>query len=127
MNRRDVLAGLTAAALAGCTERRVAVPGTSPGAVFQWKMVTTWPPGFPIFGVSAERLARAIEVATAGRIRIRVYAAGELVPAFEAFDAVSRGLAQVGHGPPAYWRGFGWRIFRLLWCPTEMIRAGRCW
>ena len=34
-----------------------------------------------------------------------MYAAGELVPAFEVLDAVSRGTVQLGHSAPIYWRG----------------------
>jgi TRAP-type mannitol/chloroaromatic compound transport system substrate-binding protein len=33
-----------------------------------------------------------------GRIKVKVYGAGELVPAFEIFDTVSNGTAQLGHG-----------------------------
>ncbi len=40
-----------------------------------------------------------------GRIEIQIFAAGELVPAFEVLDAVSRGTIQLGHSAPIYWRG----------------------
>jgi TRAP-type mannitol/chloroaromatic compound transport system substrate-binding protein len=30
---------------------------------------------------------------------------GELVPAFEVFDAVSKGTAQMGHSGAYYWKG----------------------
>ncbi|RMD69795.1 MAG: TRAP transporter substrate-binding protein, partial [Gammaproteobacteria bacterium] len=40
-----------------------------------------------------------------GRIRVKVYGAGEIVPAFEVFDAVQRGTAQMGHGAAYYWKG----------------------
>jgi len=40
-----------------------------------------------------------------GRIKVRVFGAGELIPAFEVFDAVSRGTAQIGHGSAYYWKG----------------------
>jgi len=40
-----------------------------------------------------------------GRIKVQVYGAGELVGAFEVFDAVSRGTAEMGHGAAYYWRG----------------------
>jgi TRAP-type mannitol/chloroaromatic compound transport system substrate-binding protein len=40
-----------------------------------------------------------------GRIEVKVYGAGELVPAMEVFDAVSRGTAQIGHGAAYYWKG----------------------
>ncbi len=107
MKRRDFVAGLGgAAALAGCAEPRSG--GSSGGDFaqrFSWKMVTTWPPGFPGLGTGAETLARNIRTMSGGRLDIRVYAAGELIPAFEVFDAVSRGTAEVGHGASYYWRG----------------------
>ncbi len=68
-------------------------------------MVTSWPPKFPGLGTGAENLARRIEAASNGRVRIKVYAAGELVPAFEVFDAVSRGTANIGHGAAYYHKG----------------------
>ena len=61
-------------------------------------MVTTWPPNFPGFGSGVNQLVKNIEAASAGRLRIKIYAASELVPAFEVFDAVSRGTAEIGHG-----------------------------
>jgi hypothetical protein len=40
-----------------------------------------------------------------GRIEVKVFGAGELVPAFEVFDAVSSGTAEMGHGGAYYWKG----------------------
>ncbi|GAB3486978.1 TRAP transporter substrate-binding protein [Marinomonas epiphytica] len=73
--------------------------------VIEWKMVTTWPKNFPGLGTGAELLAKNINEMTAGRINVKVYAAGELVPPLEVFDAVSRGTAQMGHGAAYYWKG----------------------
>lgn len=111
VKRRDFVSGLgtgaVAAGLAACggaTE-----PSASGQAArretFNWKMVTTWPPNFPGLGTGAANLARMIERASGGRIKVRVYAAGELVPAFEVFDAVSQGTADMGHGGAYYWKG----------------------
>lgn len=71
----------------------------------QWKMVTTWPKNFPGLGTGAEFLAEQINVMSHGRIHVKVYGAGELVPAFEIFDAVASGSAQMGHGSAYYWKG----------------------
>jgi TRAP-type mannitol/chloroaromatic compound transport system substrate-binding protein len=68
-------------------------------------MVTSWPPNFPGFGSSAARLAQRIGELSDGKLEIEVFAAGELIPAFEVFDAVSRGRMQMGHSSPTYWRG----------------------
>lgn len=72
---------------------------------FEWKLVTTWPKNLPAIGTAPERLAVMVEEMSAGRFKIKVYAAGELVPAFEVFDAVSAGTAEMGHGAAYYWRG----------------------
>lgn len=70
-----------------------------------WKMVTAWPKNFPALGIGANKLARSIEELSHGRLKIKVYGAGELVPAYEIFDAVSNGTAQCGHGASYYWKG----------------------
>ncbi|MCH8862470.1 MAG: twin-arginine translocation signal domain-containing protein [Proteobacteria bacterium] len=69
------------------------------------KMVTTWPKNFPGIGTGAERVARRITELTDGGLDIRVYGAGELVPALGAFDAVSQGKADIYHGAEYYWQG----------------------
>ena len=70
-----------------------------------WKMVTTWPKNFPGLGTGANFLAKLIGEMSGGRIKVKVYGAKELVSAFEVFDAVSRGTAQIGHGAAYYWKG----------------------
>lgn len=68
-------------------------------------MVTAWPKNFPGLGTGAEFLAAQINVMSKGRIHVKVYGAGELVPAFEIFDSVANGAAQMGHGSAYYWKG----------------------
>jgi len=72
---------------------------------YKWKMVTTWPKNFPGLGTGANNLAELITEMSDGRIKVKVYGAKELVPAFEVFDAVSRGTAEMGHGAAYYWKG----------------------
>lgn len=72
---------------------------------YSWRMVTTWPPKFPVLGEGLEMMADWIRVASAGRLDIKVYGAGELVPALECFDAVSQGAAQIASGVSYYWSG----------------------
>ena len=82
--------------------------GVKPAAAkaeHKWKMVTTWPKNFPGMGTGANKLAELIGRMSGGRIEVKVYGAGELVPAFEIFDAVSRGTAEMGHGAAYYWKG----------------------
>ena len=107
MKRRDFVTGLGgAAAVAGCAPetRQPSTPAQSQQR-FSWDLVTTWPPNFPGLGTGVNTLARYIGELSNGRLEINVYAAGELIPAFEVFDAVSRGTAEMGHGASYYWRG----------------------
>ena len=77
----------------------------APTQSFRWKMVTTWPKNFPGLGMGAENFARMVDEMSDGRLQIRVYGAGEVVPAFGVFDAVSQGVAEAGHGAAYYWTG----------------------
>lgn len=74
-------------------------------AEFRWKMVTAWPKNFPVLGTNAILLAKTINTMSGGRINIKVYGANEMVPAFEVFDAVSKGTADMGHAGAFYWKG----------------------
>ena len=65
---------------------------------YQWKLVTTWPKNFPGLGVAPENFAKLVHRMSSGRLSIKVYAAGEIVPAMEVFSAVSSGTVQMGHG-----------------------------
>lgn len=99
---------LAALLLAGCGQNDAAVePGAAAASVqtYSWKLVTAWPKNFPGLGSAPERFAQRVETMSNGRIRIRVYGAGELVPALEVFDAVSAGTAEIGHGAAYYWKG----------------------
>ncbi len=110
LTRRQAL-GLTAGAVTGCTalaaSAALAAPAVAQEAdpVIEWRMVTSWPKNLPGPGVSAQRICDRINTMSDGRIRVRLFAAGELVPAFEVFDAVSSGTAQMGHSAAMYWAG----------------------
>ena len=102
MDRRDFLKKTgVAVAAAG-----VGVSSSANAAsTIKWKMVTTWPKNFPGLGTGANNLARLITEMSGGRLKVKVYGAKELVPAFEVFDAVSRGTAEMGHASAYYWKG----------------------
>ena len=73
--------------------------------VYNWNMVTTWPKNFPGLGMAAENLSQYVKEMSNGRLIIKVYGAGELVPAMGVFDAVSLGNVELGHGASYYWTG----------------------
>jgi TRAP-type mannitol/chloroaromatic compound transport system substrate-binding protein len=99
---------LTGGLLGGCgkeAKQTNAGEGMSEQQTFSWKMVTTWPKNFPGLGTGANYLADLIGDMSGGRLTVKVYGARELVPAFEVFDAVSSGTAEMGHGAAYYWKG----------------------
>ena len=106
-------AGAAGVAAAGCAPSPGCGEGPAAGGRggagererYRWRMVTAWPPGLPGFGTTAVALADAVREISGGRLTLQVYAAGELVPPFEVFDAVSRGSVEMGHSAPAYWKG----------------------
>jgi len=108
MKRRQFVGGLAAAAsLAACAKEapECADGVTGAAATFEWSAVTSWPPKLPGLGIAVNNLADRIDAASAGRLKIKVYAGGELVPAFEVFDAVSRGAVECGHDASYYHKG----------------------
>ena len=114
MTRKDFLQ-TGSAALAGGTLLAACSPGSSQAqgpegsgpsqATFSWTMVTTWPPNFPVLGEGCNLFAQWVEEMSGGRMKIKVYGGGELVPPLEVFDAVSSGTAQLGNGAGYYWAG----------------------
>ncbi len=103
MERRKFLTGAAAggAAVAAST---LSAPAISQG-IKQLKMVTTWPKNFPGLGTGAEHLAKRINAMSGGKLEVKVFAAGELVPPFQSFDAVSSGNAEMSHSVSYYWQG----------------------
>ena len=71
----------------------------------RWKMVTTWPPNFPVVGEVAQAFSEWVFNMSGGRLEIKVYGGGELIPPLEVFEAVSSGSAEMGSGASYYWAG----------------------
>ncbi len=107
MNR--ILVFIVLVALAGCADKppgvAPAASGAEPVQTFTWRMATTWPKNFPGLGVAPEVFAEHVSKMSNGRLVIKVYGAGELVPPLEVFEAVSQGTVQMGHGAAYYWKG----------------------
>lgn len=110
MKRRNFIAAAGAATLLGACGQKTDCGPVAPGGetsqeTIKWNMVTTWPPGFQGLGTGAEHLAELIGKLSNGRLQVKVYGAGELVPALQVFDEVSSGSVQMGHGASYYWKG----------------------
>jgi TRAP-type mannitol/chloroaromatic compound transport system substrate-binding protein len=89
--RRQLLIGATAVAASGFS-----APAIAQG-IKEFKMVTSWPKDSPGMQTSAERVAASITALSDGHIRVTVYPAESLVRAYEVFDAVGAGAADMYH------------------------------
>jgi len=104
MDRRSFLTkaaigGVTAAAAAS-----LAAPMYAQGKR-TLTLVTTWGRGLAGVHDAAQRTADTITAMTDGQLTIDLKAAGELVGAFEVFDAVTSGQADMYHGADYYFVG----------------------
>jgi len=104
MDRRSFLKTSAGAAAGVAGASALAAPAIAQGRR-EWRMVTTWPKNFPGLGTGAQRAADRITAMSDGRIKVTVFAANELVPAFESFDAVASGNAELYHAVDYYWTG----------------------
>ena len=91
-------------AVAGLAGASMAVPALAQQAT-QWRLVTSWPKNLPGPGVTAQRIADRITAMSGGRLTVKLYSAGELVPPFQVFDAVSTGGAEMAHTASFFWQG----------------------
>ena len=112
MQRREILkkglVGLGGVAAAST----IAAPAIAKERV-EIAMVATWGRDFPGLGTGAQRFAKRLSDMSDGRIHVTYYAAGERVKAFDSFDEVASGNAQMYHGAEYYWKGKhpGWAYF----------------
>lgn len=101
IDRRSILAGLVTGGAA-----TLATPAiVKADETIKWKMAMSWPRQVPGVGVNGVRFAERVNAMSGGRLSIKVFGAGELVPPLEVFDAVSSGAADCGHATPYYWQG----------------------
>ncbi|MDO6586654.1 TRAP transporter substrate-binding protein [Salipiger sp. 1_MG-2023] len=103
MDRRSFLRATTAGGAAAAAST-LAAPAYAQGKR-TLTLVTTWGRGLAGVHDSAQYCADQITAATDGQLTVDLKAAGELVGAFEVFDAVSAGQADMYHGVDYYFLG----------------------
>ncbi|NDV51849.1 MULTISPECIES: TRAP transporter substrate-binding protein [Roseobacteraceae] len=103
MDRRSFLRASTAGGAAAAATA-LAAPAIAQGRR-TLTLVTTWGRGLAGVHDSAQYCADQITAATDGELTVELKAAGELVGAFEVFDAVSAGQADMYHGVDYYFLG----------------------
>ena len=118
MKRKDFIKkGILGAAALGATsiisgcqsEKKIhkdlSTPNINYNKTFEWRMTTVWGKNFPVLGEAANRLVNDVLRMSGGRMNIKIYGSGELVPGYETFDAVSVGVTEMGCGASYYWQG----------------------
>jgi len=79
-------------------------PAQAANEVIKWRVQSHWPASSSSYKASLEVLADRIKERTNGRLILEPYPSGSLVPAKEIFNAVKRGMIQMGTISPAYIR-----------------------
>jgi len=78
-------------------------PAPSPTAeVYNWKFQDYAPAGSCSYTDRVEPYIKAVEAASGGRIQIKHFAGGELVPSFEIHEAVGEGIVEMGYSAASY-------------------------
>jgi TRAP-type mannitol/chloroaromatic compound transport system substrate-binding protein len=70
-----------------------------------WRLASSFPRSLDSIYGAAEVMANRLEAMTDGMFKIRVYPAGEMVPAMQVLDAVQQATVQVGHTSSYYYKG----------------------
>ncbi len=107
MKRRSFLKKAGVGLAAGTA---VATPGLSRAQAaglpsITWRMATSWPKSLDTLFGGAELVGRRVGEITDGKFQIRVFAAGEIVPALQVLDAVQAGTVELGHTASYYYFG----------------------
>ena len=106
MQRRKFLtsagAGLAAGAAAIST---LSSAQTAALPAIKWRMTSSFSKSLDTIYGGAETIAKRVKSATGGKFEIQVFAAGEIVPAFSAMDAVKDGTVECCHTAPYYFFG----------------------
>ena len=99
MKRREFLhaagVGLATAAVA-----RPAVAQSMPE--LKWRLTSSFPKSLDTIYGASEIFAKAVAEATDNRFQIQTFAAGEIVPALQALDAVSKATVEMCHSASYY-------------------------
>lgn len=102
MERRSFLKKAAAGASVGA----VAAPALAQSQpTFNWRLASSFPKSLDTLFGSAEIFTKRVAELTGGKLNIRVFAGGEIVPPLQVVDAVQAGTVEMGHTAPYYYFG----------------------
>src|SRR5258706_4084148 len=102
MRRRSLIAG-GGIGLVGAALATPAIAQSQPE--IKWRLAPSFPKSLDTLYGGGEYLAKRIAEATDNKFQIRVFAAGEIVPAFQVLDAVQNNTVEMGHTASYYYIG----------------------
>src|SRR4029077_14843601 len=102
IKRRSVLAAGLALA-AGSTVASPAIAQSQPS--IRWRLTSSFPKSLDTIYGGDEFFAERVNKLTDGKFTIRVFAAGDIVTAFSALDAVQQGTVEMCHTATYYFVG----------------------
>jgi len=102
MRRRSLIAG-GGIGLVGAALAAPAIAQSQPE--IKWRLASSFPKSLDTLYGGGEYLAKRIAEATDSKFQIRVFAAGEIVPAFQVLDAVQNNTVEMGHTASYYYIG----------------------
>ncbi len=102
MQRRSFLKQATLGVASGSATLAVPVFAQSTPTL-NWRLASSFQRNTDAIYSGAENLAKYVSEATGGKFNIRVFPAGELVPALKVFDTVQNGMAEWGHSASYYY------------------------
>ena len=103
IGRRSFIAQASVVAAAATATVMVDAPSVMAQPKIQWRMSTAWPKQLDVLQGLAGRLAQVVEEMSGGRFRIEVFPSGQIMQAFECFDATSKGTIEAFMGTASYW------------------------
>jgi TRAP-type mannitol/chloroaromatic compound transport system substrate-binding protein len=99
---------------AGMAASAIAAPAIAQSApTIRWRLTASWPKSLDTLYGACETFAKHVGEATDNKFQIQVFAAGEIVPALQVFDACQNGTVEMGHTATYYYIGKDptWALF----------------
>ncbi|MBP2298766.1 TRAP transporter substrate-binding protein [Azospirillum picis] len=104
MKRRAFLTS-AGVGVAASTLAAPAIAQSSSNPEIKWRCASSFPKSLDTIYGGAEFVAKRVAELTDGKFQIRVFAAGEIVPALQVLDAVKDGTIECGHTVSYYYVG----------------------
>src|SRR6478736_6211167 len=103
MKRRQFIQTAAAGAAATAAVAMPAVAQSNPEV--KWRLASSFPKSLDTIYAGAEIMAKMVSELTDGKFQIQVFAAGEIVPALQALDAVTNNTVEMAHTVSYYYVG----------------------